>query len=147
MLLKFLKGKPLPPIIKMIVPGRRALGEDWSEVTLRPDPTGDFILETKPAEVKPVMNTPIIIPAMSNLSEDEVNFILEGALKAQEYESRHPRRRPVTDAEIHKMVQELWNNYFAEKVAVLKGVSQMGPSGNTQRMKPARQIWNPRIRS
>lgn len=133
MLFKFKKAKPAPPILKMVVPGRRALGETWSEVTLRPNPDGDFTLETKPAEQAPAMGVPVIIPAMANLSSEEVDFILKGALKAQEYESRKPRRRPVTDREIHRMVNQMWRDYVEQKIHAFKGDSQFGPFGKTQR--------------
>lgn len=132
MLFKFRKPKPLPPVMKMIVPGRRALGEEWSEVTVRPNVRGGFDLENTPA-VAPAMGQPVFIPAMANLSNEEVDFILEGALKAQDYESYKPKRRPVTDAEIQTMVQQLWMDYCEQKLKGFLGVSVFGLGGHTQR--------------
>lgn len=138
----FFKRKPRNPVVKMIVPGRRALGETWSEVAVLPRDDGGFDLETRPAEHVPATGQPIVIPAMANLSTEEVNFIMEGALKAADYESRKPRRRPVTDKEVQEWAQKLWDDYFAQKLAYFQGVSQFGPAGKTQRERPALRNWN-----
>lgn len=132
MIFSFKKPKPLPPVVKMVVPGRRALGEEWSEVTVRPNVDGGFDLETQP-HAAPANGQAVIIPAMANLSNEEVDFILEGSLKASEYESRKPRRRPVSDKEIEKMANQMWVEYLEKKILSFKGTSHFGPTGKTQR--------------
>lgn len=144
-MLFFLKKKLNPPVLKMVVPGRRALGEAWSEVTVRPREDGGFDLENRPAEVAPADGAPVIVPAMANLSEDEVNFILEGALKRQEYTKNHPRQQPVSDDDFQKWAQEMWTEYLEAKIKFLRGVTVSGPGGWTQREKPPVQEWNPRV--
>lgn len=133
MLFRFAKSKPLPAVMKMVVPGIRSLGQEWREVTVRPDPKGGFTIDNEEAK-RPAMGQPVFIPALANLSNDEVDFILEGALARQQDEARHPRRQPVTDAEIHGMVQQLWLDYMEQKIHAFKGDSQFGPSGKTQRV-------------
>jgi hypothetical protein len=133
MIFKILKSKPKAPIMKMVVPGPRALGIQWEEVTLRPSEDGGHIETERQATAAPATGLAHIIPAMGNLSSEEVDFILEGSLKASEYESRKPRRQPVTDAEIQQMVQQMWLDYMEQKIRAFDGRSTFGLGGHTQR--------------
>lgn len=134
MIFGFKRPRPKAPILKMVVPGRRDLGgSGWEEVTLRPSDDGATIETERNATEAPATGLPHIIPAMGNLSTEEVNFIMEGSLKASEYESRHPRRQPVTDKEIQKMVQQMWMDYMEQKLRAFKGTSTFGLGGHTQR--------------
>lgn len=130
MIFKFGKTKPLPPVMKMLVPGRRALGETWQEVTIRPTAEGGYTTEKQPSKA-PATGQPVLIPAMANLSDEECNFILEGARKNAEYESR--QKKKVTEADISRMVNQMWRDYMEQKLAMFKGTSQFGPKGKTQR--------------
>jgi hypothetical protein len=133
MIFKFLKPKPKPPIMKMVVPGPRALGIDWEEVTYRPSDDGGRIETERKATTAPATGYAHIIPSMGNLSTEEVNFIMEGSLKASEYQSRKPTRRPVTDAEIQAMAQQMWLDYLEQKIRAFDGRSTFGLGGHTQR--------------
>ncbi len=134
MIFGFKRPKPKDPIMKMVVPGRRDLGgTGWEEVTIRPSDDGSRIETVREETQAPATGLPHIIPSMGNLSTEEVNFIMEGSLKASEYESRKPRRRPVTDKEIHDMVQQMWMDYMEQKVRAFDGRSTFGLGGHTQR--------------
>lgn len=130
---KILPGKKKNPVLRMVVPGPRALGVQWEEVTFRPSEDGGHIEVEKQATQAPANGMPHIIPAMGNLSSDEVDFILEGALKASEYESHRPRRQPVTDAEVEAWANKLWHDYFEQKLRAFQGISTFGLGGHTQR--------------
>jgi hypothetical protein len=132
-------GKKNNAIMKMVIPGRRALGETWREVTIRPTDNGGYTTENVAAEA-PAQGRPVVIPAMANLSDDEVNFILEGALKAQDYYSRQ-KRKP-NSAEEKKIVQKMWDDYVEQKLKGFKGQTVLGPGGFFQRESPGLKNWN-----
>ena len=129
-----------PPIVKMIVPGRRALGEQWREITVGIHGDKIQVTENKEAPVPPGGRV-VVVPGMSKLSTEAINFLLEGALKQQEYETRHPRRQPVTDAEIEAIATRMWNDYIAQKLAWFKGQTTLGAGGFYQRETPGRTHW------
>lgn len=120
------------PVAKMIVPGRRALGEAWQEVTIAVKDDRIQVTENRPVEAPPGGRA-VVVPGMAALSTDAVNYILEGALQRQEYAKRRPRRRPVTDKEIEQIVNQMWLDFCEQKVRAFSGTSQFGPKGKTQR--------------
>lgn len=133
------KEKEEAPVVKMIVPGRRALGEDWREVTIavkddRVQVTGNEAAE-RPAEGKP-----IVLPALSKLSNEEVNFLMEGAAKTQEYWSRQ-NKRP-SQKEVNEAATRMWNEYVEQKLAWFKGKTTVGAGGFFQREKPGVTHWS-----
>lgn len=134
------KEKEAPPIAKMVIPGRRALGEQWQEVTIAVKDDKIQVTENVPTEAPP-NGRAIFNLGMGQVSPDEVDFILEGARHAQEEEKRRPRRRPVTDAEIEAMVNRMWLDYVAQKLAWLKGQTTIGAGGFYQRQSPGIQNW------
>lgn len=140
MIVHWKRPKPNNAVMTMVVPGRRALGEEWRKVTIRPEADGGYTTENEPAQAPPG-GVPVVIPALANLSDAEINFILEGALKFQEYQSRRPRRRPVSDPEIQRMVQSMWNDYVENKLKGLKGQTTLGPGGYFQRESPGIKRW------
>lgn len=134
MIFSFRKPKPKAPIMKLVVPGRRDLGgSGWEEVTIRPSDDGGKIETERNETEAPATGFAHVIPAMGNLSTEEVNFIMEGALKSSEYESRHPRRQPITEAEIQAKVQQMWMDYMEQKIYAYEGKSTFGSGGHTQR--------------
>lgn len=140
MIWKFLNRKP-KPIAKIVMPGRRAYGEGWREVTLAVDERNDEIVvhENKAVEA-PAQNKPIYVPAMGNLEMEHVNFLLEGARKSQEYGAKHPTE--MSDAQYNKWINEQWIAFVENKLKYFKGQSVFGPGGHTQRQKPGRTHWN-----
>lgn len=140
MLWRFKRSKP-KPIAKMLMPGRRAYGEQWQEVTLAVDEAKDEIVvyETKAVEA-PAENRPIYVPSMGNLAMEEVDFLMEGARKSQEYGSRHPSE--MSEREYRKWINEQWIAFVENKLRWFKGQTVSGPYGWTQRETPGRTHWN-----
>lgn len=130
---KFKAPKPKAPVFDAIVPGPRYYGRPWERVTVRPSDDGGKLETTYEKAEAPATGLAHIIPSMGNLSTEEVNFIMEGALKASEYESRKPKREPVSEKRIQQMVQQMWMDYVEQKLRAFEGVSTFGPGGNTQR--------------
>lgn len=144
-LVKFKQGHEheQKPAVSMVIPGRRALGEDWVKVNIVPNPvTGGYDVQHAGDVEKPAMGQTVIVPGLSGLSTDEIDFILEGAIYRQEEVARHPRRQPVTDAEIEKMVNEMWMDYCEQKLKWFKGQTTLGPVGFNQREKPEITNWS-----
>lgn len=141
---KILPGKKKAPIMKMVVPGPRALGIPWQEVTLRPSEDGGKINIEKQATAAPATGMAHIIPSMGNLSSEEVDFIMEGALKASDYQSRNPQKR-MSEKEINDWANRLWNDYVEQKLRAFKGTSTFGLGGHTQRQSwEGPKDFNPR---
>lgn len=119
------------PVVSMITPGRRAIGEKWSKVNIMAnDSTGgyDVVREDTAA---PADNTPIIVPGMGNLSVEMTDFILESQRKEAEYRARNPKRvRAEDDA---ARINQLWFEYMEWKVKMLQGKTVSGPAGWSQR--------------
>lgn len=124
------KSKPMSPIISMITPGRRALGEKWSKVTVTPTPEGGYDLhrEDTPA---PADNTPIFVPALNNLSAEMTDYILESQRKEAEYRARNPKRIRAEDDSAR--INRLWFDYMEWKQKMFKGQTVSGPGGTNQR--------------
>lgn len=134
------KEKPGNPIMSMIVPGRRALGEDWSKVTVVHDGKGYKVeREDTPA---PADNKPIFVPALGNLSMEMADYVLEYQRKEAEYRARNPNRPKPEDsfAEINRM----WLDFVEWKLKAFKGQTVSGPAGTVQREKPAKTHWTRR---
>lgn len=126
-----LKKAPEKPVMTMIVPGRRALGEDWSKVTVTPNAeTGDYDVEREDTAAPP-LNIPIFVPALGNVSLEIADFILESQRKEQEYQVKNPNRQhsPV----LEQKIKELWLDFVEQKLKAFKRQTQSGPAGTTQR--------------
>jgi hypothetical protein len=122
------------PIMHMVVPGRRALGEDWRKVTIgvKDDKIGVTKNEPTPA---PVDNNPIFIPALGNISMEMADYMLE--YRRRENEDRATRgltpRADLTDEDINAMFQD----WMEIKLRHFQGKSVSGPGGWTQRERSA----------
>mgnify|MGYP001559387592 CR=1 FL=1 len=114
----------------MVVPGRRALGEDWSKVTIYATPEGHYEVEREDTTA-PADNAAIYVPAMGNLSIEAADYILERKKKDQEYRKSHnlPIRRGVS----HKEINQLWQDWMELKKKRFKGQTQSGPAQTFQR--------------
>ena len=73
---------------------------------------------------------------------EQMDFILEGARKTQEYETKRPKRQPVTDAEIERMVNKLWLDWCEAKAKGLAGKTTLGPGGFFQRESAGVKNWS-----
>jgi len=136
-----IKEPETKPIAKMVIPGRRALGEQWQEVTVGVKDDVIQVTENVPTEAPP-NNTPIFTFGMNTLSTEAHNFLLEGARQVQEYAKRKPKRRPVTDAEIEKMVNKIWLDWCELKAKTLAGKTHSGPGLFNQRESAGIKNWS-----
>lgn len=128
--------KPLPkPIMRMVTPGRRAYGEQWQDITIAVDDDQIKVTESHAVEAPPD-NRPIYVPAMGNLQVEAVNFLLEGAKKAQEYGKKHPKDMSIE--EYGRWLNEQWLSFVEQKLRWFKGQTTIGPGGFFQREKVER---------
>lgn len=125
------------PIVTMITPGRRALGEDWSRVDVSWD--GERYITKREDAPRPADGNPIFVPGLGNLSVEMMNFVIAEQQKEAEYRQR-AREQGVTQKRESETetLNRLWHDYIEAKVKALKGQSQFGPGGHTQREKVTR---------
>ena len=118
------------PIMSMIVPGRRAMGEDWSKVTIRPDPdTGKYLVEREDTPA-PADRTPIFVPGLGNVSVEMADFILQSQVELAKDRAKQPKR---SEAEAKAEVNRLWQEYCEQKTRWFRGRTTVGPGGMHQR--------------
>lgn len=115
--------------ITMVVPGRRALGESWTRVTIGND--GDNItVDAEPTEA-PADNKPIV--AMTGN-----DAVIAQAIITKQMEMAHGRAvapQEMTHAERYALVNAAWNDYVEQKIRALRGQSSFGPTGSFQRQR------------
>ena len=121
-------GKPL---MHMIVPGRRALGETWSKVTITPNSeTGQYDVQ-KEATTAPADNKPIIVPALGNISIEMADYLLEESREEAKRRARNPNYTESRDYATY--LNQLFQDFIARRLAIAQGKSVIGPGGATQR--------------
>ena len=118
------------PIVTMITPGRRSLGEDWSKVSIYVTPEGHYEVEREDTAA-PADNCAIIVPAMGNLSIEAADYILERKRKDQEYRKSH--KQPIRKGWSKQEVNQLWQDWMELKQKRFKGQTQSGPKQTFQR--------------
>ena len=137
--MNFYIKKPKPkPVMKMITPGRRSLGEDWQEVTIAVDDDEIKVTENK-ATTAPPGGRPIYVPAMGAMEMEAVDFLIAGARESQKERGRHPRQ--MSPAEYARWLNHQWLDFCSQKLAWFRGQSVYGPGGSTQREVPGRTKW------
>jgi hypothetical protein len=127
------------PVVKMITPGRRAYGEDWSEVTISHD-GNDIHVTTEPHEA-PADGKPIIVPlngrgrrADAHNNTDMANFILDKYMGLAAERARRPDQG-MTHQEKYDLMNKWFHDWMGEKIAHLQGRSSFGPGGSVQRQR------------
>jgi hypothetical protein len=121
----------------MVVPGRRALGEDWVQVTIGHDAdniTYDTAPAAAPADRKSIM-------AISGKDQEAARYIIEAQMEKAVSRATAPQN--LTPKERYDAVNEAWHNFAEQKLRALKGVSTFGSAGSTQR---SRVTQNPATR-
>ena len=119
------------PVITMIMPGRRALGESWSKVTIGESPDGMTIAREDadaPADGKPIM-------AMSGPDAEYAKYIIEAQMEMAKARACAPQE--LTAAERYAALNKAWQDYMEQKLRHLKGVSAIGAGGMFQRERLA----------
>lgn len=123
--------------ITMVVPGRRALGEDWVKVTIGHD-ADNIVYDTAPAEA-PADRKPIM--AVTGPEQEYASYILTAQM--EKAKSRAVAPQELTPKERYDAVNEAWHDYMEEKLRHLRGVSTFGAAGGFQRQ---RVVQNPNTR-
>lgn len=120
-----------PVVMHMIVPGRRALGEDWSKVTVYANPdTGGYDVEREDTPA-PAEGCAIFVPAMGNLSYEAVDYLLEYKRKDQEYRKSH--NMPIKRGWSEKEISQLFQDWIQLKLKRFKHQTFSGPNSWAQR--------------
>ena len=118
------------PVMTMIIPGRRALGENWSKVNITIDENGHYGVEREDTPA-PATNVPIFVPGMGNISAEMADYILEWHRKEAEYKAKNPSRpRAETQTE---QINRMWFDYLEWKKKMLRHQTFSGPAGWAQR--------------
>jgi hypothetical protein len=129
-------GPEGPPIVSMISPGRRALGEDWSRVDIMWDADERKYVAKREDAPAPADGKPIFIPSLGNVSMEIMDYLIEEQQKEAEYRARSAaqgvRQR---QEEEHERINRLWHQWIETKLKAFKGQSIFGPGGHTQREK------------
>jgi hypothetical protein len=123
--------------ITMVVPGRRALGEDWVKVTIGHD-ADNIVYDTAPAEA-PADRKPIM--AVTGREQEYASYILTAQM--EKAKSRAVTPQDLTPKERYDAVNAAWQDYLEQKVLALRGVSTFGAAGGFQRQRVAQ---NPNTR-
>ena len=115
--------------ITMVVPGRRALGEHWTRVTIGND--GDNItVDAEPTEA-PADNKPIVAMTGNDAA-------IAQAIITKQMEMAHGRLvapQEMTYEEKYRLVNAAWHDYIEQKIRALRGQSTFGPGGSNQRQR------------
>lgn len=127
-----IKDGPKPnPVMSMIIPGRRALGEDWSKVNVYAGENG--YTSEREDTAAPADGQAIFVPGMGNISTEMADFILEQQRQMAVERLRHPNKPdPRSEAE---RINAMWHDWVEQKMRAFKGQSTFGPGGHTQREK------------
>lgn len=115
--------------ITMVIPGRRALGEQWVKVTLGHD--GEDMVYDRVAADAPADGKPII--ALTGEDAEYAKYILQAQMDKAKARAVAPQE--LTHEERMKAVNEAWQAYMGDKLAWLKGRSTIGAGGLVQRNK------------
>lgn len=119
------------PVISLITPGRRAIGEDWSKVNVfADDNTGGYKVEREDTPA-PAGLRPIVVPGLGNISVEMADFILEKQRQTQEEQVKEGRFDHSVDME--NRIKQLWMEYMEWKVKMLEGKTVSGPYSWSQR--------------
>ena len=118
-----------------ILPGRRALGETWNKVTVRPDASGNKLEVIVAPTLAPPEMLPIIVVAGGQMEIEQAEYALEWTRQKESENSGKPKN-DLTPAEFYKQLNEMWQDYLRLKIAWLQGQTTIGPGGMHQRQSP-----------
>lgn len=127
---------PANPIVSMVTPGRRAIGEDWSRVDIAWDADAREYTVHREDAPRPADGLPIFVPALGNISMEIMDYLIEEQQKEAEYRARAKAQHlPQQKKEQSERINELWHAWIETKIKAFKGQSIFGPGGHTQREK------------
>lgn len=129
-----IKSKAPENVVTMIVPGRRALGEEWSYVTIGATPDGIVVnrsdIREHGIEAPPTGKPIVAIGAREQVYAEYIIAAMQARAQERALNPQH-----MSQAERMQIVNEAWHNYVEQKLRMYQGKSQFGPSGFTQRQK------------
>lgn len=127
-------GPQAPPIMTAILPGRRALGETWSKVSVRWEPDERAYVLTREDAPAPADNQPIFVPALGNLSMEAVDFIVQEQQElAKHRATTKALSREQQEKERWQQINRMWQDFAEQKLKHFRHQTQVGPGGWTQR--------------
>ena len=130
------KGADPNPIVTMVTPGRRALGESWSKVSIAWDSDERAYVINREESPAPADNLPIFVPGLGNLSMEAVDFIIQSQMKESQYpESSKSLTRAQRQKEQHERINRMWHDYIEQKLRWMRGQTTVGAGGLFQREK------------
>lgn len=125
----------LTPVMTVVVPGRRALGETYTKIEIG-HANDRIVAHASPAET-PASGQPLMI--MHGADEKYADYLLEAMTEKQRAEfavgSLSWREKEQIKAEAWERLQRDWFDHMENKVRHLKGVTQIGAGGMHQRQK------------
>jgi len=113
----------------IIVPGRRALGEEWTRLDISHDQDKVYVTNEGPTEAP----TSGRITAVAAHEVEYTNHVLEAMKEKGLDQQRNPQVMSLEERT--KLLNELWQDYVEQRLKHFKGQSQFGPSGMTQRQR------------
>lgn len=115
------------PIVTLIMPGRRALGEQWTKLTIGQQ-NGEMTYDTAPSE-RPADGKAIM--AVAGADAEYARYIVEAQMeKAQE---RAVAPQELTAEERFEALNMAWQDFCEQKLRAFKGQTTIGPGGMSQR--------------
>lgn len=137
----YMPNKRPTEVIRMIVPGRRALGEDWSEVVI--GHTDDAIVAHKRPTEAPEGGVPIM--AVGGRDAQHMRDIVEAQRGKQAERTMVDRGswecesltcgHATSACPMFQLLNEMWWNYNEMKAKELAGITTIGAAGTFQRQR------------
>lgn len=125
----YLKPQAPEAVMTLVVPGARALGEQWQKVTIGHD--GNDIVVDREETTAPVGNRPVMV--MSGPDAEYTSYIFAAA--AEKAQGRLVYE--LSPQEKWEAVNRAWHEFVEQKLRQLKGQSTFGPGGSVQRQRVA----------
>lgn len=134
----YLEQKKLHPLIKpkameqqftVVVPGPRALGIPWEQVTIGHD--GNNIVERREATEAPANGTPLM--AFSGPDAEYANEIMASLREKAEKSTKDVGQ--LSYREKWEAVNEAWQAHMEQKLRWMRGQSSFGAAGGFQRQR------------
>lgn len=113
----------------IVVPGRRALGEQWTRLDISHDKDQVYVTNEGSAETPPDGKVQVVA------SEDAeyTNYILSALPEKIGERMSNPQEMSIEERT--KLINDLWQDYWEQKLKEGRAASQFGPGGATLRQR------------
>lgn len=123
------------PVLSTVMPGRRALGEDWNRVDVYwSDEKRDWEYVITPTE-RPADDKAITVVSGMTGDMEMVDFILERHVAESEERKKRGQAEQMSPQEWYAFWNKQWHDWVEFKRRNLAGQSSFGAGGNYQREK------------